>query len=235
MKSQAVTTAILALTLSAAASAADRDGEEKSVSVRGNISLASDYKFRGISQTDGGAALQGDFDLDLANGFYLGTWGSNVDFANSLELDYYGGFRGDITESLHFDVGYIYYDYPSTPDEDPYGEVYGKLGFDGFTFGLAWSDDYYLQSGKFLYTSADYTTELGGFGLNFHLGHNAFDSDRFLGGAGDSYLDYSAGIIRKWGGIEWGLNLIDTDLDKGECFGEDWCGLSAVVSLSRSL
>jgi len=235
MKSQVVATTILALTLSAMASAADQEGEKKSVSVSGNVALVSDYRFRGISQTDGGPALQGGLDVDFANGFYLGTWGSNVDFANSLELDYYGGYRGHISESLSFDVGTIYYDYPSTPDEDPYGELYGKLGFAGFTLGLAYSDDYYLESGKFLYSAVDYATELGGFGLNFHLGHNAFDSDKFLGGAGDSYLDYSAGISREWGGVEWGLSVVDTDLDKGECFGEDWCDLSAVVSISKSL
>ncbi|WP_308367115.1 MULTISPECIES: TorF family putative porin [unclassified Microbulbifer] len=235
MKSQVVSTAILALTLSSGAIAEDKKGEKNSIKVSGNIALVSDYKFRGISQTDGGPAVQGGFDLDFGNGFYLGTWGSNVDFANSLELDYYGGYRGKLNESLSFDVGYIYYDYPSTPDEDPYAEVYGKLGFAGVTLGLAYSDDYYLESGKFLYAHADYATEVCGFGLNFHLGHNAFDSDKFLDGAGDRYLDYSAGISREWGGVELGLSIIDTDLDNRECFGEDWCDLSAVLSISKTL
>lgn len=235
MKSQVVSTAILALTLSAAATATDQAAEKNSISVSGNVALTSDYKFRGISQTDGGAALQGGFDVDFGNGFYLGTWGSNVDYANSLELDYYGGFRGKFTPSLSYDIGYLYYDYPSSPDEDPYGEVYGKLGFAGVTLGLAYSDDYYLESGKFLYTSADYAIEVRGFGLNFHVAHNAFDSDKYLGGAGDSYLDYSAAVSRELGGINWKLSLIDTNLDNGECFGEDWCELSAVISVNRSL
>ncbi|WP_288129220.1 TorF family putative porin [Microbulbifer sp.] len=235
MHAQVVSSAILGLALSTGVCAADQDAEKKSISVSGNVALVSDYKFRGISQTDGGPGIQGGFDVVFANGFYLGTWGSNVDYANSLEVDYYGGFRGDITESLNFDVRYLYYDYPSTPDEAPYGEFYGELGFQGFTFGLAYSDDYYLETGKFLYTSADYGTELGGFGLNFHLGHNAFDSDKYLGGAGDSYLDYSATINRVWGGVDWTLSLVSTDLDKAECFGEDWCDLSAVFSVSKSL
>jgi uncharacterized protein (TIGR02001 family) len=235
MKSQVVSTAVLALTLSAAAVHADKNGEENSIQVSGNVALTSDYKFRGISQTDGGPALQGGLGMDFGNGFYLGTWGSNVDFANSLELDYYGGFRGDINESLSFDAGYIYYDYPSTPGEDPYGEIYSRLGFYGITFGLAYSDDYYLKSGKFLYTHADYASKLGSFELNFHLGHNAFDSDKFLGGADDRYLDYSVRISREWGGIDWALSVIDTDLNKSECFGEDWCDLSAVLTISKNL
>jgi len=235
MNANVVSIAMVALALSTTASASDQVENKKRIDVSGNVTLISDYKFRGISQTDGGPAIQGALDLDFGNGFYLGTWGSNVDFANSLELDYYGGFRGKISESLGFDIGYLYYDYPSTPDEDPYAEVYGKLDFSGFTIGLAFSDDYYLESGKFLYTSAEYATELNGFGFNFHLGYNAFDRDTFLGGASDSYLDYSAGVGREWVGLEWNLSLVDTNLNRGECFGEDWCDLSAVLSLSKSL
>lgn len=235
MKSHVVSTAILALSLSVAANAGDQVAKEKSITVSGNVALTSDYRFRGISQTDGGAALQGGFDMDFGNGFYLGTWGSNVDYANSLELDYYGGVRGNFNPSLSYDIGYLYYDYPSTPDEDPYGEIYGRLGFYGVTLAIAYSDDYYLESGKFLYTSADYATEVRGFGLSFHVAHNAFDSDKFLGGAGDSYLDYIAAVSRDWGGVNWKLSLVDTNLDKQECFDEKWCDLSAVVSISRSL
>lgn len=44
----------------------------------GNLTLASQYVFRGLTQTDGKAALQGGFDYSHANGFYIGTWLSNV-------------------------------------------------------------------------------------------------------------------------------------------------------------
>jgi len=70
--------------------------------VSGNVALVTDYKFRGISQSDSKPSVQGGFDIAFDSGFYLGTWGAAVDFdcaidtcggANGgLELDYYGGF-----------------------------------------------------------------------------------------------------------------------------------------------
>lgn len=44
----------------------------------GNVALASQYVFRGLSQTNGKPALQGGFDYSHAGGFYLGTWLSNI-------------------------------------------------------------------------------------------------------------------------------------------------------------
>ena len=62
-----------------------------------NVSLTSNYVFRGISQSSGGPAIQGGFDYSHASGFYLGTWASNVswlkDFqgydTGSMEIDLY--------------------------------------------------------------------------------------------------------------------------------------------------
>jgi uncharacterized protein (TIGR02001 family) len=73
-----------------------------------NIGVTSDYVFRGITQTDGGAAVQGG--VDYSNGiFYAGGWASNVDFAD-YEVDLYLGVKpvvGDFT----FDFGLISYQY----------------------------------------------------------------------------------------------------------------------------
>ena len=46
--------------------------------VTGNVSLASEYIFRGLSQTNGKPALQGGADYSHASGFYAGTWLSNI-------------------------------------------------------------------------------------------------------------------------------------------------------------
>jgi uncharacterized protein (TIGR02001 family) len=43
-----------------------------------NISLATQYMFRGLSQTDGKPAIQGGVDYVHANGWYAGTWISNI-------------------------------------------------------------------------------------------------------------------------------------------------------------
>ncbi|WP_241264392.1 TorF family putative porin, partial [Bowmanella dokdonensis] len=60
-----------------------------------NLTLASDYQFRGISQTDQGPAIQGGIDISHTQGWYLGVWGSNIEFGQgSMELDWYAGWSG---------------------------------------------------------------------------------------------------------------------------------------------
>ena len=94
--------------------------EEKSdFSISGNVGLFSDYIFRGYTQTNHQAALQGGFDLEHSSGFYAGVWGSNVKWTtqsevmtdNSLELDFYSGYATEF-EGLGFDVGLLQYYYP---------------------------------------------------------------------------------------------------------------------------
>ncbi len=87
----------------------------------GNVGLYSQYIFRGLTQTNKEPALQGGFDYSHSSGFYVGTWMSNIswlrDFGTytsgaSLEMDFYGGFKGTITGDLGYDVGILQYYYP---------------------------------------------------------------------------------------------------------------------------
>jgi len=86
--------------------------------VAGNASLNSDYRFRGFTQTNYGAALQGGIDITHSSGFYVGNWNSNVAQSlyngGSLEMDFYGGFKGEISPGLGYDIGAIYYYYPKS-------------------------------------------------------------------------------------------------------------------------
>ena len=111
--------------------------------ISANVALTSDYRFRGISQSNDDIAVQGGFDYAWDNGIYVGTWGSVVDFDltsddglnGSLELDYYVGWSSDIGENSAIDVGYLYYDYPgdSSVLEGDYQEVYGSFSFHDLT------------------------------------------------------------------------------------------------------
>ena len=78
--------------------------------VSGNIGLFSDYRFRGMTQTDYGPALQGGFDIGHSSGFYIGNWNSNVEQklynGASLEMDFYGGFKGAVGD-FSYDLGAI--------------------------------------------------------------------------------------------------------------------------------
>ena len=49
-----------------------------------NIGVASNYYFRGITQTDDGAAVSGGIDYNHESGFYVGTWMSNIDFTSAF-------------------------------------------------------------------------------------------------------------------------------------------------------
>lgn len=87
-----------------------------------NVSLVTDYRFRGISQTMRRPAIQGGFDYSHTSGFYLGTWASNVDgtthFYNntSMEWDFYGGYKAKLLPcrlpDLTYNLGALFYFYP---------------------------------------------------------------------------------------------------------------------------
>lgn len=94
-----------------------------------NVGLYSQYVFRGLTQTNEDPALQGGFDYAHSSGFYLGVWGSNISWlkenattganavagtyksGGSLELDFYGGYKGSIGD-FGYDVGLLQYYYP---------------------------------------------------------------------------------------------------------------------------
>jgi hypothetical protein len=72
-----------------------------------NLGVASNYYFRGITQTDDKAAVSGGIDYTHDSGLYLGTWMSNVDFGGKedVEVDGYAGFGGDIGDTgLGYDL-----------------------------------------------------------------------------------------------------------------------------------
>src|SRR5438046_5764784 len=86
--------------------------------VTGNMTLVSEYRFRGIDQTFGKPAIQGGFDYSHASGIYLGNWNSNVNqgagyVGGNLEMDFYGGYKKAFGD-FGLDVGAIYYYYPGS-------------------------------------------------------------------------------------------------------------------------
>jgi uncharacterized protein (TIGR02001 family) len=237
-----LTKATLGIALAASAATAG------ATDIAGNVTLATDYRFRGISQIEGGfsPAIQGGFDFNHDSGFYLGTWASNVNFlGGSIETDVYGGFRGQFTEDVGYDVGVLYYGYPHAtfgPGENnniqvDYYEVYGSVSFSGVKLGVNYSPDYFAESGDFFYPYADYSYAFSdALSLSAHLGYNSFDEDTFLGND-DNYLDWKIALSTTQLGVTWTLAYVDTDLDDDEdCFGdEDLCAATAVFSISKSL
>ena len=113
--------------------------------VSANVSFASDYVWRGMTQSDG-PAIQGGFDFEAESGFYAGIWGSNVNFNNGAgsELDLYLGYGFEVG-SVGVDVGYISYEYiDSTPDAT-FDETYLGLSFGDFGVSFAFGDYDYTE------------------------------------------------------------------------------------------
>ena len=208
--------------------------------ISGNVTLATDYRFRGISQVHGNfsPAIQGGFDWSK-DGFYVGTWASNVNFTEAaIETDVYGGYRGKFNDDVEYDVGVLYYGYPQDGSADyGYTEVYGSVSLMGAKVGLNYSNDYFGSTGKFYYPYVNYDFDLAkNVSMSLHFGYNKFDKDEFLGND-DKYYDWSAGVSTDQFGVTWALTYVDTNLDNDQdCFGDKkLCAATAVFSVSKSL
>ena len=95
----------------------------------------TDYRFRGVSQTDEELAVQGGVTVSHASGAYVGTWASNLagwgTFGGSnTELDIYGGYAAEVTPGVKLDVGLTWYMYPGGADTTDFAEPYVKLSGD---------------------------------------------------------------------------------------------------------
>jgi uncharacterized protein (TIGR02001 family) len=216
--------------------------------ISANVALVSDYKFRGISQSNKDGALQGGFDAAFGPGFYVGTWGSTVNFDTngedggccngSLELDYYGGWGTDIGDSgFSVDMGYIYYSYPGDNDTDAdYQEVYISSSWRDLTLGVHYSDDYYLESDEFWYIYGDYSFTLPwDLSLSLHAGYNVIEEDGgFLSSDEDGYTDYSVSLSKTLWGVDWAIAYTGTDLDDDDLFGNNWGDDEVIYSMSKS-
>ncbi|MFY7864082.1 TorF family putative porin [Roseateles sp.] len=185
-----------------------------------NISLTSDYRYRGISQSRLQPALQGGADYAFDSGFYLGTWASTIKWIKdapynggaSAEIDVYGGYKTEITSGLTMDVGVLSYVYPSN-DLKPSAnttEVYGALSFGPMTvkyshsltnlFGTADS-----KGSGYLDLSATFDVG-GGFSLTPHVGYQ-----KVANNDAGTYTDYSVTLNKEFAGFIFGAAVVGTD------------------------
>ncbi len=217
-----------------------------------SVLFGTDYTFRGISQTDSGPTIQGAVDwsypVQKEIGVYLGVWGSNVDFDDgdnaNMEIDLYGGVKGE-ARGFAWQVGGIYYYYPkSGPFDYDYYELALKLGYDfGFaavTGSYDYSPDYFFATGSGHWLAADVSAPLPFMPIETaligHLGHQWIeDNARF--GAPD-YLEWALGVQAKIEGFALTLSYIDTDIGGDECFAGSGlaktCESRVVFSVSKT-
>ncbi len=131
--------AALAVTM---AYAEENNAFVENLGLSANMTIASDYVWRGTSLTHSSPAIQGGIDFDY-NGLYIGVWGSNIAVTGallgeeaqdragktSLETDVYLGYAGEIGK-FSYDIGAVQYIYVNSSEEFNFAEAYLGLEYD---------------------------------------------------------------------------------------------------------
>lgn len=231
MKMKKITTLCLAAsTLLAASTAMAWESGDHSTSA--SVALATDYVWRGYSQTDEEMAISGSFDYAHASGLYAGTWASNVDFGDdtSIEVDIYAGFSSEFGESgVGYDVGVLRYIYPS--EDYNWNEVYASLSYSFFSLGVAHSGNVYDSSETGTYYSAGFDYDLpAGIALSAGVGFYDYDDDV----SEDDHTDYRIGLSKEVIGFGFDLTYYGMDDDAEDAYG-DLADNRLVFTISKSM
>ena len=215
--------------------------------------FASDYVFRGVSQTDNKPAVQGSFDYKHPSGAYVGIWGSNVDDSISkgnIEVDFYGGYGFELFSNFNLDASIIYYYYPGSGHDPSKSYVEGHLGAD-YTFkdlplapkfgvGYNYSPDFFGEDGDAHYVSGRMDLALPWeFTLYGLVGYQWVQGDETTGhhngdhgGNGYDYVHWRIGVIRPV--LGFALELYYTDTDNAAFLGESIADERVVFQISRT-
>lgn len=184
-----------------------------------NAALASDYRYRGISQTRLQPALQGGADyLNSPSGFYAGTWLSTIKWTKdaggggNVEVDLYAGKRGEIVSDVSYDVGVLSYVYPSNGlvVSANTTEVYGQIGY-----GPAYVKYSHATTNLFGFSNSKSSGYLDiganfelspGLTLNLHAGRQNVRNNSAY-----SYSDWKVGVSKDFGVVTASLAAIGTN------------------------
>jgi uncharacterized protein (TIGR02001 family) len=194
-----------------------------------NVGVVSEYRYRGLSQTNGDPAVQGGADYAHSSGFYLGAWGSNISWIkdsgakdSSFELDIYGGYKGTVGP-VAYDVGYLRYEYVGNKLGDVAGfknantdEAYVAGSYGPFTlkYSYAFSNLFGAPDSKgTTYTDLSATFDLGkGFSLVPHVGFQDFKSNNGTNNDRLDYTDYTLTLAKDFGaGYTGSLTYVNVD------------------------
>jgi uncharacterized protein (TIGR02001 family) len=222
-------------------------------------SIASDYNFRGISQSDRGVSPAAYFELQYNTAsfgqLYVGIGALGVDFASAFgfsdpaaEVDIYAGIRRS-WGPLSVDVGYIYYWYPKEIFNTDFEEVYIKAAYavtPNFTIGanVFYAFDLLNFSAfaggndiRAIYTSltAKWVTPwthngIGSF-ISGEIAYNDIERSPILHVADPSYFYYNVGVALTYKALTLDFRFHDTDMSPAEC--NNTLGFGAVGVAAR--
>lgn len=203
-----------------------------------NVGIASEYRYRGVSQSRFKPAYSAGVDyVNNPSGVYLGAWGSTIKWIEdggatdgNLEVDVYGGKRGELAPDISYDVGGLYYWYPkNTYGKVPCGdlyctsnantfELYAKVGTGPYYFKYSHSlSDLFgwntLNGGstansQYYDAGADFPIA-DGYIINAHIGYQ-----RVANLSAANFTDYKLGVTKDFGFAVGSAAYVAADTDK---------------------
>ncbi|MGI2259362.1 TorF family putative porin [Shewanella sp. GXUN23E] len=203
----------------------------------GEVGVANDYRFRGVSQTDKGFQVSGSLDYGFDSGFFIGAWASNVDFGpeddTKIELDLYAGYAHEINDDVSVDVTLLRYNYLGETSDYDYFEGTVGADFYGFRAAYWYTNDYGGADLNYNYIELNYSWEFAeNFSLDLHIGNNSGDAvDEGFGG---SYIDYSIAVSTEFSGVGISVGWLDTDIGSEYQVKEDLFNTEGTVLVSAS-
>ena len=209
---------------------ADETDPPSEFTVTGSAAVVSQYRFRGLAQSDNKPVAQAAITLSHQSGFYVSAWGSSASAGNGpiniggTEIDVYGGWTHGIGDSgVTVDIGGYGYIYPGAPLGNYY-EIYGsvaktfgpvsaKVGVyvapDQEVFNYNWTS----PDQHNLYVYGDLSGGIPGTPITLH-GHLGHTSGGFEWAK--SYLDFNAGASVKWKMLTFDVSVVGTDVSRDD-------------------
>jgi uncharacterized protein (TIGR02001 family) len=221
LKSQLKLAAAITLALASlgAASTVQAQAAKPADEVSFNAAVTTDYRYRGISQSRLKPALQGGADyVNNPGGFYAGIWLSTIKWISdaggdgNIEWDIYAGKKGEIAAGISYDVGGLYYFYPSNALATSANtfELYGQVGYGPGYIKYSHSTTNLFgtsNSKNSGYLDVGANVEIGtGLLLNLHVGHQRIKNNNAF-----SYTDYKIGVTKDFGFCTVALAAIYAD------------------------
>ena len=216
---------------------ADEAAPPSDITITGAATIASQYRFRGVAQSNNKAVVQGTFTIAHSSGFYISTWGSSASGGNSpiqiggSEIDVYGGYTHALGSSgLTVDGGLYGYLYPGATAGNLW-EVYGSLAKTvgpvsakvGANFAPAQRVFNYNftsthRSNLYVYGELGAAIPNTPLSIHTHLAHTGggFDYPK-------PYFDYNVGVTAKYKNLALDFAVVGTTMKRSDFAASSLC------------
>ena len=208
--------------------AAPASAQQERGRLTAQVTLTSDYVYRGLSQSREDPAIQGGFHYQRDGGLFAGVWASSVDFLTNrdrteprdLEVDYYLGYARDLAADWSASAQITRYSYPG--DDPAFDYDYNELALtaqfrDLLAASVHLSNDIFGRGERAIAYELSGRAPLGG-RFDGLAGVGRFDLDRIVG---DSYTYWNLGVSWTAGRFVLDLAYFDTSSVATALFGDE--------------